>query len=87
MTRYIKRHFATSSEFRTVCEVLREIYWATEDEELRTKVIEAERMTKRMDAKLREHNDDWDVDEWEKIDSEVALIRAKQRWKKYEEAR
>jgi len=83
MTRSVKKHFAISSEFRTICEVLREIYWATQDDNLRTKAVEAERMAKRMDAKLREYNDVWDENEWEKIDSEEALARAKERFEAY----
>lgn len=40
---------------RTICEVLREIYWSTRDEEIREKVKEAMIMAKKMDIRLTEY--------------------------------
>lgn len=56
-----------SSAFRTVCEVHREIYdeCSSLDEPLQSKikslVLEAFIMVKKMDAKLREYKSDWDA--------------------------
>jgi len=58
--------FRRASSFRTICEVHREIYDLCEslpDKEkmaLRSLVIEAFVMGKRMDGKLREYKSDWD---------------------------
>lgn len=49
-----------SSSFRTICEVHREIYEATEDQKIRDLVVEAFIMGKKMDAKLREYKPTWD---------------------------
>lgn len=83
-----EKHFVCSSGMRTICEVLREIYWATEDEVVREKAIEAEAMAKRMDAKLREYKKNWDRQgreecEWEMVENPEE-IEAERR-KKYEE--
>lgn len=40
---------------RTICEVLREIYWSTKDESIREKVKEAMVMAKKMDIRLTEY--------------------------------
>jgi len=40
---------------RTICEVLREIYWSISDGEVRTKVIEALIMAKKMNNRLIEY--------------------------------
>ncbi len=85
MTQYIRKHFATANHMRTICEILREIYWATKDEAVREKVVEAEAMAKRMDAKLHEYKYGWDEDFYEEITQEEALIRAKQRLQQYED--
>lgn len=44
----IRAQFVTSWPYRTICEVLREIYWATDDKEMRQKAIDATVMAKRM---------------------------------------
>lgn len=46
---------AKSYDMRTICEVLREIYWLTEDPEIREKLLEATVMAKKMDRKLIEY--------------------------------
>ena len=59
---------------RTICEVLREIFWGTEDPAIRMKVIDAMIMAKKMSAKLSENweilhpseKKKWDADMWEK---------------------
>lgn len=57
-------------EFRTICEVLREINDlhqtnSERDKETRTKLIEAEKMAKRMAKKLLEYNSKYHKDFWE----------------------
>lgn len=63
---------------RTICEVLREIYWCTEDENVRKKAEEASGMAKRMDAKLREYKEAWDADEWDFVENPAAIRRQRQ---------
>lgn len=55
MSKAFEKHFVTSNKMRTICEVLREIYWHTEDPVIREKVTEAEVMAKKMSAKLHEN--------------------------------
>lgn len=43
---------------RTICEVLREIYWSTKDIEIRERVKEAMIMAKKMDIRLTEY---WNI--------------------------
>ena len=77
-----EKNFVTSYPFRTVCEVLREIYWHTDDEVVREKIREATIMAKKMDAKLREYKEDWDAQNmWEEIDNPDEI--AKQRQQQY----
>ena len=81
----IEKNFVTSYRFRTVCEVLREIYWHTDDEVIREKVKEATVMFKKMDAKLREYKEDWDEnDMWEPLDNHDDIKRQRQRQYKEE---
>jgi len=40
---------------RTICEVLREIYWLTKDQEIRDRVKESMVMAKAMDRRLTEY--------------------------------
>lgn len=47
---------------RTICEVLREIYWGVEDELIREKSIEAMVMVKRIVAKLRWYQIEYGTD-------------------------
>lgn len=66
---------------RTICEVLREIYDlaqtdAPESREIRARLIEVERMAKRMSRALYEYNKRYDADWWEKNpDVEQDLLR------------
>ena len=79
-----KKHYAAATDRRTICEVLREIFWQTEDHSIRDKVMEATTMAKKMDKKLREYARStgrlWDEDMWEAIDNkeERELERMKQ---------
>lgn len=56
-----KKHFIGEKgwKFRSICEVLREIYWATEDPVIREKVTEASKMAKKMGQKLLEYKFDY----------------------------
>jgi len=51
---------------RNICEVHREIYHATKDEQIRQLVIDAYIMGKKMDAKLRSYKENWDAGMFEK---------------------
>lgn len=68
---------------RTICEVLREIYWSTIDQSIREKTIDAMTMAKNMDAKLRTYKSDWDKGEWEQYSQEKAQEIARQRALQY----
>jgi hypothetical protein len=59
MSGSFEKHWVTANSMRTICEVLREIYWQTEDPIVREKVMEAERMAKSMNRKLEEYNQSW----------------------------
>lgn len=48
----------------TICEVLREIYTSSDFNDIRFKCRVAVHMAKRMDAKLREYNKEWNSSEW-----------------------
>ena len=48
-----------SYDIRTICEVLREIFWETESQSIKDKVLEATWMAKKMDAKLRSNHQKW----------------------------
>lgn len=79
-----EKNFVTSYPFRTLCEVLREIYWHTEDAVVREKVREATIMAKKMDAKLREYKEDWDAQNmWEELANADEV--KKQRQQQYKE--
>ena len=83
MTSSFEKNFVTSYSMRTVCEVLREIYWHTTDPIVREKVLEATIMAKKMDSKLREYKEDWDAEGmWEDLDNEDERIH--QRRDQYE---
>lgn len=53
---------------RTICEVLREIYWSTRDETIRDKVKEAMVMAKSMDRKLTEYFNEAHTDSEKRYD-------------------
>ncbi len=56
-----KKHFIGEKgwRFRSICEVLREIYWETEDPVIREKVREASLMAKKMGKKLIDYKFDY----------------------------
>ena len=74
-----KKRFAVVNTLRTVCEVLREIYWSTEDPVIRDKTVEATIMAKKMDQRLRQYKEGWDKDEWESLDEDEIKRRQEQR--------
>jgi len=80
MSKAFEKNIVTANPKRTICEVLREIYWYTTDPEIREKVLEASGMAKRMDKRLHEYKYGWDEDEWEITDNyeEVARKRREQ---------
>jgi hypothetical protein len=72
-----------ASSFRTICEVHREIYdgLGVLDEplrsQLRAKVLEAFKMGKKIDARLREYKADWDAGFYQKNEDRRADRRAR----------
>lgn len=82
MTKNEEKHLIGGKEGftkRTICEVLREIYWETKDETIREKAMEATKMAKRMDAKLRQYKGHWDKHEWEEIPDAKAIAEKRRR--------
>ncbi len=78
MGRTFKKNFIggkTGFVKRTICEVLREIYWKIEDSEAREKIEEAMGMTKKMDAKLREYRKRYDDEWWEDVDNPEKIFQ------------
>ena len=71
-----------ASSFRTICEVHREIYDATEDlaepvkSQIRDLVITAFIMAKKMDGKLKSYKQDWDAGFYD-LNNDRANDRAK----------
>jgi len=53
----------------TICQVLREIYHATEDEDIQVYCRLGVTMGKVMDAKLRKYKEEWSSDFWDKTDN------------------
>lgn len=49
---------------RTICEVLREIWYLTEDKEIKCRLEEAMTMAKKMSNKLFQYKGDWDKQMW-----------------------
>ncbi len=47
------------SSQHTICQVLRDIYFKTKDEDIKLKCRLATAMAKAMDKKLKEYNKDW----------------------------
>ena len=78
-----EKNFVASHHFRTICEVLREIYWHTNDEVVREKIKEATLMAKKMDKKLHEYKYNWDEGMWEPLENEDQI--KEQRRKQYED--
>ena len=84
--RAFKKNMMHESAFRSICEVLREIYWETEDESIRLKAIEASRMAKKMARKLVEYNFDIGPGmEYEDLSVEDRESISAERWEQYKE--
>jgi hypothetical protein len=49
----------------TICEVLREIYWTTDDKNIRLKCRVATSMAKSMTEKLTEYKEEWEKGFWD----------------------
>jgi hypothetical protein len=68
------KKYVTAYRIRTICEVLREIYWETNNPEVRKKVEEATAMAKKMNKKLRSYARDWEKGFFtEKVDTEKVI--------------
>lgn len=76
---------------RTICEVLREIYWSTRDDVIREKLKEAMVMAKKMDIRLTEYYNAANPDSDERYDKglwkENPFLDTKRREQALEEAR
>lgn len=57
----VRGEMLNSWPHRSICEVLREIYWATEDEAVQEKAVEAMMMAKRVVNKLIEYHAEWNA--------------------------
>ena len=82
--RAFKRNMMHQSPFRSICEVLREIYWETEDPDVRIKAIEASMMAKKMARKLIKYK--FDVGPgmgYEELSKEDREEIAAERWEQY----
>lgn len=80
MSSAFEKNMVTANRFRTICEVLREIYWHTTDPVIREKALEASGMAKKMDKRLHEYKYGWDEGEWQITEDyeEVARKRREQ---------
>lgn len=50
----------------TICQMLRQIYFKTDDPEIKTRCRVAVSMAKSMSRKLTEYKKDWDAEFWDK---------------------
>ncbi len=66
-------------KLRTICEVLRECYELTRDEQVREKLVEAQHMAKRMSRKLLQYNQKAFKGWWEKNPDYAEDIKRKER--------
>jgi hypothetical protein len=79
-----KKHYIGEKgwQFRSICEVLREIYWETEDPVIRKKVVEATAMAKKMGMKLVDNKFDYyDTMEYDAIEDPESVVA--ERYAKY----
>ena len=73
-----------TTKFRTICEVLREIYWETDNKEVRLKAIEASAMAKRMSRKISQNQ--YELSEaldYEEMSDEDKKTISRERWDAY----
>jgi hypothetical protein len=54
-----QKRWVNASNMRTICEVLREIYWETEDPVIREKLDEAQTMAKKMHRRLVRYRNEY----------------------------
>ena len=79
-----KKNMIHKSTFRTICEVLREMYWETDNPNIRLKAIEASMMAKKMTRKLIEYKFDiCSGMEYEELSEEDKENIAAERWAQY----
>jgi hypothetical protein len=73
-----------TNKLRTICEVLREIYWAIEDPDTRLKVVEASMMAKKMSRKIAQNEFELgEAMDYEAMSEENKKKISKERWKQY----
>ena len=84
--RAFKKNMIHESAFRSICEVLREIYWETDNPEVRIKAVEASMMAKKMARKLVEYNFDIGPGmNYEELSLEDREDISAERWEQYKE--
>lgn len=54
-----EREMIHASPRNTICEILRDIYWATDDKDIRLKARVATAIVKAMDKRLRQYKENW----------------------------
>jgi len=75
------KKFIRSSRFRSICEVIREAYWLTNDPEVRSRLVEASKMAKKMGNKLIEYKFDKkfeEIDRREGLDAYYGMMEYKE---------
>jgi hypothetical protein len=80
------RMFAKSYPVRSICEVLREIYWETKDPEIRRKLDEATVMAKKISRKLVGYKEDALSDLYEDVPNVEELTKERLRMFRKEQA-
>lgn len=86
MSKAFEKNMVTANPKRTICEVLREVYWYTLDPVIREKVLEASSMAKRMDKKLHEYKYGWDENEWEITENYEEVAAQRRAWHEKEKS-
>jgi hypothetical protein len=79
-----KNMLGHTNNFRTICEVLREIYWGIDDPDIRLKVIEASTMAKKMSRRISRNK--YKLSEaldYEEMSEEDKKTVSRERWNQY----
>lgn len=66
----------------SICEVLRGIYWKTDDPEIKLQCRVATSMAKSITNKLSEYKDGWEADFWDENESYKVALKKWARWAK-----
>lgn len=81
-----KKNMMSVPPVRSVCEVLREIYWSTDDPKIRDKCVTASKMAKAMARKLLSYKFHVSSEMgYEELSEEDRTIISEERWAQYKE--